>query len=157
MAGVKPIPDNYPRLNPYLIADGAAKAIEFYQAIFGARERMRLAAPGGKVGHAELEIGDSLIMIADEFPQMDAFAPAKFGGSPITLHLYVADVDAVAEKAVAAGAKLVRAVRNEFYGDRTGAIEDPFGHRWHLSTHVEDVSNDEIARRMAEMTKGGAA
>jgi PhnB protein len=157
MTGVKPIPDGYPRLNPYLIVDGAAKAIEFYTSVFGARERMRLGAPESRVGHAELEIGDSLIMLADEFPAMEAFGPAKFGGSPITLHLYVADVDAVARKAVAAGAKLVRPIRNEFYGDRSGTVEDPFGHRWHLSTHVEDVSNEEIARRMAEMTKGGAA
>jgi PhnB protein len=154
MAGVKPIPDGYPRLNPYLIVDGAAKAIEFYQAVFGARERSRLGAPGGKIGHAELEIGDSLIMIADEFPSMDAFGPAKFGGSPIGLHIYVADVDAVASKAVAAGGKLVRPVQNQFYGDRSGTIEDPFGHRWHVATHVEDVTEDEIARRAAELAKG---
>lgn len=157
MAGVKPIPDNYPRLNPYLIVDGAADAIEFYRSVLGARERMRLVAPGDKIGHAELEIGDSLIMIADEFPQMNAFAPAKFGGSPVGLHLYVADVDAVARAAVAAGAKLLRAPRNEFYGDRACTIEDPFGHRWHLATHVEDLSEEEIARRMAAMATGGAA
>jgi PhnB protein len=154
MAGVKPIPDGYPRLNAYLIVDGAAKAIAFYTRVFGARERMRLDAPGDKVGHAELEIGDSLIMIADEFPQMDAFAPAKFGGSPVGLHIYVADVDAVMREAVAAGARLIRKVENQFYGDRSGTIEDPFGHRWHVSTHVEDVSHDEIARRMANMAKG---
>lgn len=157
MARVKPIPDNYPRLSPYLIVDGAAKAIEFYTAVFGAKERMRLGAPEGKIGHAELEIGDSLIMVADEFPAMDAFGPAKFGGSPIGLHIYVADVDAVAREAVAAGAKLLRQVQDQFYGDRSGTIEDPFGHRWHVSTHVEDVSEEEIARRMAEMAKGGAA
>jgi len=154
MTGVKPIPDGYPRLNPYLIVDGAAKAIEFYRAVFGARERMRLGAPGGKVGHAELEIDDSLIMIADEFPPMEAFGPAKFGGSPIGLHIYVADVDAVVRRAVAFGAKLLRPVQTQFYGDRTGTIEDPFGHRWYLSTHVEDVPEDEIGRRAAELSRG---
>jgi PhnB protein len=153
----KPIPDGYPRLNPYLIVDGAAKAIEFYKSVFGAKERMRLGAPGDKVGHAEVEVGDSLIMIADEFPHMNAFAPAKFGGSPIGLQIYVTDVDAVVETALAAGAKLTRPVQNQFYGDRTGTIEDPFGHRWYVSTHVEDVSNEEIGRRMAEMAKGGGA
>jgi PhnB protein len=157
MAGVKSIPDGYPRLSPYLIVDGAARAIAFYTAVFGARERMRLDAREGKIGHAELEIGDSLVMLADEFPPMDAFGPAKFGGSPIGLHLYVADVDAVAREAVAGGAKLVRPLRNEFYGDRTCTIEDPFGHRWNVSTHVEDVSNDEIARRAAEWARGEGA
>jgi len=157
MAGVKPIPEGYPRLNPYLIVDGAAQAIEFYTAVFGAKERMRLGAPDGKIGHAELEIGDSVIMVADEFPAMEAFAPAKYGGSPIGVHLYVEDVDAVARKAVAAGAKLVRKVENQFYGDRSGTIEDPFGHRWYVSTHVEDVPEDEIARRAAGLAKGGAA
>jgi PhnB protein len=157
MAGVKPIPDGYPRLSPYLIVDGAAKAIAFYRTVFGAKERMRLDGPEGKIGHAELEIGGSLIMLADEFPQMDAFAPAKFGGSPIGLQTYVEDVDAVVGKAVAAGAKLLRPVQNQFYGDRSATIEDPFGHRWHVATHVEDVSNDEIARRLAEMAKGAGA
>jgi PhnB protein len=157
MPGVKPIPDGYPRLNPYLIVDGAEKAIEFYQAVFGAKERMRLDAPGGKIGHAELEIGGSLIMLADEFPQMDAFAPAKFGGSPISLQIYVEDVDAVVGRAVAAGARLLRPVQNQFYGDRSATIEDPFGHRWHVATHVEDVAVDEIARRMAQMAKGAGA
>jgi PhnB protein len=157
MAGVKPIPDGYPRLSPYLIVDGAAEAIAFYRTVFGAKERMRLDGPEGKIGHAELEIGTSLIMLADEFPQMDAFAPAKFGGSPIGLQTYVEDVDAVVGKAVAAGAKLLRPVQNQFYGDRSATIEDPFGHRWHVATHVEDVSNDEIARRLAEMAKGAGA
>jgi PhnB protein len=157
MAGVKPIPDGYPRLSPYLIVHGAAKAIAFYRTVFGAKERMRLDGPEGKIGHAELEIGTSLIMLADEFPQMDAFAPAKFGGSPIGLQTYVEDVDAVVGKAVAAGAKLLRPVQNQFYGDRSATIEDPFGHRWHVATHVEDVSNDEIARRLAEMAKGAGA
>ena len=151
MAAVKPIPDGYPTLTPYLIvADGAA-AIAFYTEAFGASERLRLDAPGGKVGHAELQIGDSVIMVADEYPEMGALSPASVGGTPVGLHLYVEDVDAVTARAVAAGGKLLHAPENKFYGDRNSTLEDPFGHRWHLSTHVEDVPPDEIARRAAAM------
>jgi len=146
---VKPVPDGYHRLTPYLIVDGAAAAIEFYKKAFAATERMRHVAPDGKVGHAELLFGDSLVMLADEFPDHGAHAPGKYGGSPVTLHLYVEDVDAVAARALAAGAKEIRAVRNQFYGDRSGSFADPFGHVWHIATHVEDVSPEEVARRAA--------
>jgi len=157
MAGVKPIPDGYRSLTPYLIVDGASRAIEFYKAVFGATERMRLGAPGGRVGHAELEIGDSLIMLADEHPEIGARGPGAYGGSPVGLHVYVADADAVARKAAAAGAKLVSPLEDKFYGDRSGTIEDPFGHRWYVSTHIEDVPPDEIDRRVAAMAKGQGA
>jgi PhnB protein len=153
MPNVKPIPDGYSSVTPYIIVAGAAKAIEFYNSVFGATERMRLGGPDGKIGHAELEIGDSLIMLADEHPEMGALAPPTVGGTPVGLHVYVADVDAVAAKAVAAGATLKRPVENQFYGDRLGSLIDPFGHLWHISTHVEDVSPDEIARRAAAMAQ----
>jgi PhnB protein len=153
MANVKPIPEGYHSLTPYLIVAGAARAIEFYKTVFGAVERMRLGGPDGKVGHAELEIGDSLIMLADEHPAMGALAPPTVGGTPVGLHLYLEDVDAVAAKAVAAGATLKRPVENQFYGDRLGSLIDPFGHLWHISTHVEDVSPEEIARRAAAMAQ----
>ena len=157
MAGVKPIPDGYTSVIPYLIVDGAAKAIDFYKHAFGAIERFRIGSPGGRVGHAELTIGGSLIMLADEHPEMGAVAPPTVGGTPVGLHLYVEDVDAVAAKALAAGATLKRPVENQFYGDRLGSIVDPFGHLWHISTHVEDVSPEEIGRRAAAMAKGQGA
>jgi PhnB protein len=155
MPSVKPVPDGYRTLTPYLIvADGAA-AIGFYEQVFGARVRMRLDGPGGKVGHAELQIGDSVVMLADEHPDWGALAPPTIGGTPVGLHLYLGDVDAVAAKAVAAGATLKHPVENKFYGDRQGTIVDPFGHRWHISTHVEDVSPEEISRRATAMGHGG--
>ena len=154
MAAVKPIPDGYPRLSPYLIVGDAAAAIDFYQKVFGAKLRLRLDGPNGKIGHAELELGDALIMLADEHPEMGALAPTTIGGTPVGLHLYVEDVDAVAKKAVAAGAALKRPVENQFYGDRLGSIVDPFGHLWHISTHVEDVSPEEIGRRAAALGRG---
>jgi PhnB protein len=150
----KPIPDDYPRLMPYLIVDGASAAIDFYCSVLGARERMRMSAPGDRVGHAELEIGDSVIMLADEAPDADARGPRTVGGTPVLLHLYVEDVDGVFERAVQAGARALRAVENRFYGDRSGQFEDPFGHRWDVSTHVEDVPPDEMAQRAAEATSG---
>ena len=156
MAAVKPVPDGYRSITPYVIVRGGAAAIAFYQKVFGARLRMKLDAPGGKIGHAELEIGDSLIMLADEHPEMGALAPPTIGGTPVGLHVYLADVDAVAAKAIAAGATLKRPVADQFYGDRLGSIVDPFGHLWHISTHIEDVSPDEIARRAAAL-HGGAA
>src|SRR5262249_24358274 len=149
----KPIPDGYHTMTPYLVVDGAARAIDFYTKIFGAKEKMRMPSPGGKVGHAELNLGDTMIMLADEHPQMDARAPHAFGGSPVSLMVYVPDVDATVAKATAAGAKVVRKVENQFYGDRMGTIEDPFGHRWHVATHVEDVPPDEMAKRAAAMGK----
>jgi PhnB protein len=154
MPKIKRIPDGYRSVIPYLIvADGAA-ALAFYQQVFGARVRMRLDGPGGKIGHAELEIGDGLVMLADEHPAMGALAPPTVGGTPVGLHLYLEDVDAVAAKALAAGARFKRPVENQFYGDRLGTVEDPFGHVWHISTHVEDVSPDEIGRRAAAMAQG---
>ena len=154
MPAVKPVPDGYPSLTPYLIVADAAAAIAFYQQVFGATLRMKLDGPDGKIGHAELEIGNSLIMLADEHPEMGALSPKTVGGTPVGLHVYVEDVDAVAVTAVAAGAALKRPVENQFYGDRLGSIIDPFGHLWHISTHVEDVSPEEIGRRAAAMAQG---
>lgn len=151
MAGVKAIPEGYPQVVPYLCVDGADGAIEFYTRVFGAAERMRMPAPGGKIGHAELQLGDSVIMLADEFPEMGVRAPRTIGGTPVTLTVYVEDVDAVFDRAVAAGATPVRPVENQFYGDRMGQFEDPYGHRWTVGTHVEDVSPEEMQRRAAAM------
>jgi len=150
---VKPIPDGYHSVSPYLIVADGAKAIGFYREVFGAQLRLRLDGPNGKVGHAELEIGDSVVMLADEHPEMGALAPTSIGATPVGLHLYLDDVDAVAAKAVAAGATLKSPVENKFYGDRLGSIVDPFGHLWHISTHVEDVSAEEIGRRAAALAK----
>ncbi|MFE7554002.1 VOC family protein [Streptomyces gardneri] len=147
---VQPIPEGYPCLTPYLCVDGAAAAIDFYVSVLGAVERMRMPAPGGIIGHAELTLGNSVIMLADEFPSMDFRSPKTVGGTPITLHLYVEDVDAVFAKALARGAKELQPVKNEFYGDRTGQLEDPFGHRWNLATHVEDVPEEEMEKRAKE-------
>ena len=151
MPVAKPIPDGYNTLTPYLIVGDGSAAIAFYGKAFGATERMRLDAPGGRIGHAEMTIGDSVIMLADEHPEMGALSPPSVGGTPVGLHLYVADVDAITERGVAAGGKLLQAPETKFYGDRSSAVEDPFGHRWFISTHVEDVPPDEIARRAAAM------
>lgn len=153
----KPIPDGYAAITPYLIIDGAARAIEFYKNVFGATERMRMPAPGGGVGHAELNIGGSMLMLADPWPAMNAFAPVPGGNVPVSLVLYVTDVDAVVARAVAGGATVESAVETKFYGDRSGVIVDPFGHHWHVSTHVEDVSPEEMERRMSAMKPGGSA
>jgi PhnB protein len=146
-AQVKPIPDGYHSMTPYLIVNGAAKAIEFYKNVFGAIELFRLGGPDGKIGHAELMINDSVLMLADEAPQMGALSPPTIGGSPVRILLYVDNVDDIVPRAVAAGAKIVRPVEDQFYGDRAGGIEDPFGHHWHVATHKEDVSPDEMKRR----------
>ena len=153
MANVKPIPDNYPRLCPYLSVDSAAEAIDFYKKVLGAAERGRIEG-GGKVQHAELEFGDSLVMLADAFPELGIVSPKTVGGTSVTLNLYVEDVDQVFEAAVAEGAEVLRPIRDEFYGDRSGQFLDPFGHRWNLSTHIEDVSPEEMERRAAEATGG---
>ena len=155
MSPVKPIPEGYPRLSPYLCVDGAARAIEFYVDVLGATERMRMAEPDGKIGHAELELGGSVIMLADEYPDVGHLSPTRIGGTPVTLHAYVEDVDAVFEKALAAGAKALRPVENQFYGDRSGQFEDPFGHRWSVASHVEDVDSEEMARRAEQAGTGG--
>jgi PhnB protein len=150
MANVKPIPDGYPQVTPYLILDGADAAIDFYTNVLGATERMRMPAPDGRIGHAELELGDSIIMLADEHPEMGIRGPKAIGGSPVTLSVYVEDVDGVFERAVKEGATATREPENQFYGDRTGQFEDPFGHRWSVATHVEDVPADEMTKRAAE-------
>ena len=143
----KPIPEGYPRLTPYLIVDGASAAIDFYGSVLGASERMRLPMPNGRIGHAELELGDSLLMLADENPDMDIRGPASLGGTTVSMHLYVENADAVFARALEAGAKALRPVEDRFYGDRSGQFEDPFGHRWDVSTHVEDVPPEEMSKR----------
>ncbi|MBI5432444.1 MAG: VOC family protein [Planctomycetes bacterium] len=146
---VKPIPDGYHTLTPYLIVRGGFEALAFYAAAFGARELLRLGAPGGKLGHAELQIGDSRVMLADEFPDMDARSPRSFGGTPARMMLYVEDCDALFARAVAAGAKVIRPLADQFYGDRVGGLEDPFGHVWFVATHKEDLTPEELAKRAA--------
>lgn len=150
---VKAIPEGYEGATPYLIIKGAANAIEFYKKAFGATEIMRIPAPGGTVGHAEIKIGNAIIMLADEFPEMNCKSPEAYGGSPVSMMVYVPDVDKFVKRAVDAGAKLVRPVENKFYGDRAGSLEDPFGHQWHFSTHVEDVPPDEMAKRAQAFMK----
>jgi len=152
---VNPIPDGYPRVIPSLAIDGAAKAIDFYREVLGVTERMRMDGPDGKVGHAELQLGDSVIFVADEFPDMGIDGPTKIGGTPVNLSVYVEDVDATFDRAVNAGAKVLRKVENQFYGDRSGQFEDPFGHQWSVATHVEDVPPDEMAERAAKAMGGG--
>lgn len=145
------IPKGYHSATPYLICKGAARAIDFYKQAFGATELMRFPGPGGSIGHAEIKIGDSPIMLADEAPQMGYRSPVSFGGSPVSIMLYVQDVDKVVDRAVKAGAKLERPVADQFYGDRNGTIQDPFGHVWTIGTHKEDVSPEEMQRRAAAM------
>ena len=154
---VKPIPDGYPHVSPSLVVDGAADAIDFYTQVLGATERMRMGGPDGRVGHAELQFGDSVVMLADEYPDMGYVGPKAIGGSPVTIAVYVEDVDKTFAAALKAGAKQIRPLENQFYGDRTAQITDPFGYRWHLSTHVEDVPQDELHRRAAERDKARAA
>ena len=147
---VQPIPAGHPTVSPYLIVGDATRALEFYKKGFGAKELMRHAGPDGRIGHAEVKIGDSIVMLADEHPEVGARSPKTIGGTPVSLHVYVKDVDALTRQAVNAGAKVVRAVQTQFYGDRNGTLEDPFGHQWHVSTHVEDVSPAELRRRAAQ-------
>jgi PhnB protein len=151
----KPIPDDYPRVTPYLIVDDGGGAIDFYCSVLGATERMRMPAPDGRIGHAELQLGDSMIMLADENAQMDVRGPRAIGGTPVSLHVYVEDSDAVFERAVQAGGKALQAVEDRFYGDRSGQFEDPFGHRWNVSTHVEDVPPEEMSKRAAAAMAAG--
>ena len=152
---VNPIPDGYPRVTPYLIVDDASAAIDFYKSVLDATERMRMGGPDGKVGHAELGIGDSVIMLADEHPEMDARGPKTVGGTPVSLHVYVEDADSVFERAIESGARALRPVEDKFYGDRSGSFEDPFGHHWHVATHVEEVPPDEMSKRAAEAAATG--
>jgi PhnB protein len=152
---VNPIPEGYPRVVPYLHVDGAGAAIDFYTQVLGATERMRMAGDSpDRIGHAEIQIGDAVIMLADEFPSMDIRGPKSVGGTPVTICVYVEDVDAVVERATAAGARVLRPVEDQFYGDRTGTFEDPFGHWWNVMSHVEDVDPEEMQRRMAQISGG---
>ena len=152
------IPPGYHTVTPYLACGDAASAIEFYKKAFGAAEVLRIPAPGGKIGHAEVKIGDSQIMLTDEYADMNFLSPRSRGGTTVHMHVYVRDVDKVVERAVAAGAKLVQKVADKFYGDRTGSVEDPFGHIWHIATHKEDLSEAELRKRAEKAMKemGGA-
>ena len=157
MAAVKPIPEGHQAVSPYLIVDGGARALDFYKKAFGATELFRMEAPGGKIGHAEIKIGDSVVMLADESPEQDFLSPKARGGTSVLLHLYVPNVDNFVAKAIAAGAELVRPVTDQFYGDRAGGIKDPFGHSWYVATHKEELSPAEIKKRAAEyMKKSGS-
>jgi PhnB protein len=152
---VKPIPDNYPRLAPYVTVSGADDAIAYYTDVFGFEQRGDvMRSPDGRIGHAELLLGDSVLMIADEWPEAGNQSPVTVGGSPVQLSIYVADVDAVYDKAIAAGATSVRVPEDQFYGDRMAGIVDPWGHRWSLGSHIEDVEDDEMARRATEVMGG---
>src|SRR6266850_1665735 len=153
---VKPFPPGYHTVTPYLYLSDAAAALEFYKKAFGAVESMRMEGPDGRIGHAEIKIGDSAVMMADEFPEMGVRSPQTIGGSAVSFLIYVPDVDARFQQAIAAGAKEVRPVKNQFYGDRSGTLEDPFGHVWTIATHVEDVSPEEMQRR-AEVAMKSAA
>ena len=148
---VKPIPAGYHTVTPYLACGDGAAAIEFYKKAFGAREKVRMPGPDGKVGHAEVEIGDSRVMLTGEYAAMNFLSPVSRGGTTVTIHLYVKDCDALTARAVKAGAKLLRKVEDQFYGDRMGTVEDPFGHVWHLATHTEDLSMAELKKRAAKM------
>ena len=144
---VKPIPKGYHSVTPYLVVQNAAKALEFYRQAFGAKEMFRMDGPGGKIAHAEIQIGDSRVMLADESPQMNTRAPGSLGGTPVSLMIYTENVDTVFQAALKAGGVQTRAVEDMFYGDRTGALTDPFGHQWHIATHKEDLTPEEIQHR----------
>lgn len=153
MSAVDAIPSDYPCVSPYLQIDGASEAIDFYTQVLGATERLRMPADTpDRIGHAELQLGNSLIMLADEYPEMELRGPHALGGSPVTIHVYVEDVDAVFARALQAGARSLQDPQDQFYGDRSGQFEDPFGHRWNIASHTEDVSEKEMARRMAELS-----
>jgi len=150
MSTVKPIPEGYHSVTPYLIiGDGrASEALGFYARAFGATEIMRMPGPNGGIMHAEIRLGDSVLMLADEAPKMEAYGPKHYGGSPVTLHVYVPDVDATVKQAETAGATIIRPLADQFYGDRTAGLKDPFGHKWYLATHVRDVSMEEMQQHM---------
>ncbi|GAA2341880.1 Dot/Icm type IV secretion system effector PhnB [Saccharopolyspora halophila] len=152
MSEVQPIPEGYPRVTPYLLVDNGAAAIDFYTSVLGAEERMRMPTQDGGIGHAELSIGDSVIMLSD----MDEHDPRALGGTPVLLHVYVEDVDRIYDKALQAGAVGVSPVEDQFYGDRAGQFDDPFGHRWSIATHVEEVSEEEMQRRVEQVMSGSA-
>lgn len=152
MSNVKPIPDGYHSITPYLHVHGAARALDFYKQAFGAHELFRVAGADGKIGHAEIIIGDSIVMLADEVPEMGVHSPSSLKGTSVSILLYVEDVDKIVERAIEAGATIRRPLENKFYGDRSATLADPFGHEWTISTHVEDVAPDELERRMAAET-----
>ena len=153
---IKSIPDGYHAVTPYLIIKGAARAIDFYKRVFGATVSVRMDGPDGKVGHAELKIGDSIVMLADEFPNMGHRSPESLGGTGVSLLLYVDHVDETFKRATSEGGKELQPIRNQFYGDRSGTVQDPFGHVWTIATHVEDVSPEEMKRRSEEYMKANA-
>ena len=157
MKKVKPVPDGYHTVTPYLACADAAQAIAFYKKAFGAKELLRIPGPGGKIGHAELRIGDSRVMLADEYRDMDFLGPLSRGGSAVHLHIYMPNADKVVERAVEAGAKVVQPLEDKFYGDRTGSVQDPFGHVWHIATHVEDVPPRELRKRAEKLMKDRCA
>nr|WP_281281102.1 VOC family protein [Peristeroidobacter soli] len=150
---VKPIPAGYHSITPYLIVDDASRAIDFYKQAFGATEDMRMPKPDGKIAHAELSVGDSKIMLADEYPELGYRSPKSIGGAGVSLMLYIEKVDDVFKRALAAGAKELQGVKDQFYGDRSGTLQDPFGHVWTVATHVEDVPPEEMGRRAEEFMK----
>ena len=154
MSDVKPIPEGYEGITPYLICKNAEAAIDFYKRAFGAEEILRMGKPGERVGHCEMKIGTAIFMLADEFPEMGGVSPETFGGTPVSLYVYVEDVDAFAQKAVGEGLKVIRPVADQFYGDRSGYFEDPFGHKWGFATHVEDLTPEQIEER-AKAAHGG--
>ena len=155
MPDVKPIPDGYPRVSPHLSVVGAAKAIDFYKEVLGATERMRMGTPDGAVAHAEIQLGDSVIMIGEEMPGGDDPSPTRLGGSPVALFVYVEDVDEIFKRAMEAGGTSVREPEDHFYGDRVAMFDDPFGHRWNIATHIEDVSPEEMEKRAAAAMGAG--
>jgi PhnB protein len=157
MAKVKAIPEGYSTITPHLVCKDAAKAIEFYAKAFGAVERYRMPGPGGKVMHAEIQIGNSIVMLADEFPEQGARSPQSIGGTPVVLMIYTEDVDAAFQRATDAGAKAIMPPADMFWGDRYGKLSDPFGHEWAIATHREDVTPEEMARRMAAFGKSAGA
>lgn len=148
---VKPIPEGYHTVTPYLYIQGAAQALDFYKRAFNAKVLVRMDGPGGKLGHAEIQIGDSCIMLADEHPEVGALSPQTVGGAPFSVHLYVENSDKTFAQAIAAGATEVRPLKDQFYGDRSGSVKDPFGFTWFVSTHVRDVSPEEMKRAMEQM------
>jgi PhnB protein len=156
MSSIKPIPDHYHTATPYLTVNDAPKAIAFYQQAFNAVELMRLVDSSGKIGHAEIRIGTSTIMLSDEYPDMQVNSPQTLGGSPVSIHLYVENVDATFNQAIASGAKTIMAVEDQFYGDRLGKLVDPFGHTWAIATHQEDVKPEELQKRFADLYGEGS-
>jgi PhnB protein len=155
MPDVKPIPDGYPRVSPHLSVAGAANAIDFYKEVLGASERMRMGMPDGAIAHAEIQIGDSVIMISDEMPGGTDPSPKTLGGSPVALFAYVEDVDGVFKRATEAGATKVQEPEDHFYGDRVAMFDDPFGHRWNIATHIEDIPPEEMEKRASAAMGGG--